>query len=133
MGLSAGDKLVAANLAGDFVLPKVNTPLVFIAGGIGITPFRSMIEDIVEKKLKVDMQMVEKTDLSEDGTRLAVNKLLNLKKPPDAIISFNDYVHLDAVKEAMHNGIAVNEDILFASYANITNNKHAAFPPRSFS
>ena len=58
MGLSAGDKLVAANLAGDFVLPKVNTPLVFIAGGIGITPFRSMIEDIVEKKLKVDIVVV---------------------------------------------------------------------------
>jgi len=90
---------------------------------------KGYIDSISKKKLKVDMQMVEKTDLSEDGTRLAVNKLLNLKKPPDAIISFNDYVHLDAVKEAMHNGIAVNEDILFASYANITNNKHAAFPP----
>ena len=58
-----------------------------------------------------------------------MSKLLSLKKPPDAIISFNDYVHLDAVQYALQNGIKVNEDIFFASYANISTNKYAAFPP----
>ncbi|GAB3429710.1 LacI family DNA-binding transcriptional regulator [Niabella aquatica] len=90
---------------------------------------KGYIHGISKKKLKVDMQMVEKTDLSEEGTQQAMNKLLNLRKPPDAIISFNDYVHLDAVKFALQNGILVNEDILFASYANISVNKHAAYPP----
>ncbi|WP_262920078.1 substrate-binding domain-containing protein [Niabella hibiscisoli] len=52
-----------------------------------------------------------------------------MKRPPDAIISFNDYVHLDAVKFALQKGVNINEDILFASYANISANKHAAYPP----
>lgn len=90
---------------------------------------KGYIEGISRKRLKIDMQMVEKTDLSEKGTQNAMEKLLSLKKPPDAIISFNDYVHLDAVKYALHKGVNVNEDILFASYANISVNKHAAFPP----
>lgn len=90
---------------------------------------KGYIDGISKKKLKIDMQMVEKTDLSEKGTQQAMNKLLNLKKTPDAIISFNDYVHLDAVKFALQNGINVNQDILFASYANISVNKHAAYPP----
>lgn len=90
---------------------------------------KGYMDGVSKKKLKIDMQMVEKTDLSEQGTQFALNKLLNLKRPPDAIISFNDYVHLDAVKFALQKGIKINEDILFASYANISANKHAAYPP----
>ncbi|MGC4234690.1 MAG: LacI family DNA-binding transcriptional regulator [Niabella sp.] len=90
---------------------------------------KGYIDGISKKKLKVDMQMVEKTDFSEKGTQQAINKLLSLKKPPDAIISFNDYVHLDAVKFALQNRANVKKDILFASYANISVNKHAAYPP----
>lgn len=47
-------EITASSLAGDFVMPKdVKKKLVFIAGGIGITPFRSMIAylcDINEKR-----------------------------------------------------------------------------------
>lgn len=57
--LQSGDKIIATGLAGDFVLPKnTKIPLVFIAGGIGITPFRSMIEDIVERKQQVDICVI---------------------------------------------------------------------------
>ncbi|WP_346237352.1 LacI family DNA-binding transcriptional regulator [Niabella insulamsoli] len=107
--------------------------IAFINGPDGIAAskerLKGYMDGISKRKLKIDMQMVEKTDLSEEGTQLALDKLLALKKPPDAIISFNDYVHLDAVKYAMHKGVEVNDDILFASYANISVNKHAAFPP----
>lgn len=91
--------------------------------------FEGYVEGISRRKLKVDMRMVEQTDLSEKGTIAAMDRLLNLKKRPDAIISFNDYVHLDAVRHAQQLGINVNEDIAFASFANISMNKHAAFPP----
>jgi ferredoxin-NADP reductase/Na+-translocating ferredoxin:NAD+ oxidoreductase RnfD subunit len=41
--------IVASQLAGDFVLPKDPTKkLVFIAGGIGVTPFRSMVKYLVD-------------------------------------------------------------------------------------
>ena len=43
--MQPGDTLFAGQLAGNFTLPKDATKkLVFIAGGIGITPFRSMLQ-----------------------------------------------------------------------------------------
>ena len=81
------------------------------------------------KKLRVDMQMVEVTDLSKEGTHVAVKKLLALKNPPNAIITFNDYVHMDAVQYAQSQHILVNKDILFVSYANNPITSYMAFPP----
>ena len=51
--MKVGEKISAAHLAGGFVLPKKKeTKLVFIAGGIGITPFRSMIHYLLDMKEK---------------------------------------------------------------------------------
>lgn len=53
-----GDEVVASQLCGDFVLPKdPNEKLAFIAGGIGITPFRSMIKYLVDKNEKRDISL----------------------------------------------------------------------------
>lgn len=42
--LTPGTELQMSDPMGDFVLPKlVQTPLVFVAGGIGITPFHSIL------------------------------------------------------------------------------------------
>ena len=44
-------EIVAAHIAGDFVLPhNANQKLVFIAGGIGVTPFRSMIKYLLDSR-----------------------------------------------------------------------------------
>jgi ferredoxin-NADP reductase/Na+-translocating ferredoxin:NAD+ oxidoreductase RnfD subunit len=46
--LRAGDKISVANVNGDFVLPEDATrKVVLIAGGIGITPFASMIRSML--------------------------------------------------------------------------------------
>jgi ferredoxin-NADP reductase len=51
--LKPGGRLRAARPAGDFLLPAdSNKPLIFIAGGIGITPFRSLIKYVVDNKQK---------------------------------------------------------------------------------
>ncbi len=56
LSLKPGDTIVAGQLAGDFTLPKdKNQKLVFVAGGIGITPFRSMIKYLLDKKEKRDI------------------------------------------------------------------------------
>lgn len=48
LSMKKGDTIVASQLSGDFVLPEDTAQnLVFIAGGIGITPFRSMIEHVL--------------------------------------------------------------------------------------
>lgn len=49
-------RLIGSQLAGEFILPKgVSRKLVFIAGGIGITPFRSMIKYLLDKGEKRDI------------------------------------------------------------------------------
>ena len=87
------------------------------------------IEGISKKKLKVDMRLVEKVDFSEEQTHQAMHHLMSQKKRPDAIICFNDYVHLNAVDWAIKNNVIINEDIVFASYANISINRFTTFPP----
>lgn len=49
--MDVGDTVSISSLAGDFVLPKdKNKKLVFIAGGIGITPFRSQVQYLIDTK-----------------------------------------------------------------------------------
>ncbi len=49
--MKIGDVISVSSLAGDFTLPKKSRKkLVFIAGGIGVTPFRSMVQYLVDTK-----------------------------------------------------------------------------------
>lgn len=49
--LQVQDTLSASHVAGDFVLPNnAKKKLVFIAGGIGVTPFRSMVQYLIDTK-----------------------------------------------------------------------------------
>src|SRR3989338_43837 len=58
LAMEKNDKISASQLGGEFVLPKENDKkLVFIAGGIGITPFRSMIKYLVDKNQKRDIML----------------------------------------------------------------------------
>lgn len=51
LAMSTGKSIVASEIAGDFTLPKnKNKKLVFIAGGIGVTPFRSMIQYLLHNR-----------------------------------------------------------------------------------
>ncbi len=57
--LNDGDTLIASQLSGDFVLPhNQKKKLVFIAGGIGVTPFRSMIKYLIDTKQKRDIVLI---------------------------------------------------------------------------
>jgi len=57
--MSDGSKILAGSLSGDFVLPKdKKQKLVFVAGGIGITPYRSMLKYLVDKREKRDIVVI---------------------------------------------------------------------------
>lgn len=56
LSLTPGKKVYAGQLSGDFVLSKnSNDKYVFIAGGIGVTPFRSIIKNLIDEKEKMDI------------------------------------------------------------------------------
>lgn len=51
LAMNTGDEIIASQVAGDFTLPvDCARKCVFIAGGVGITPFRSMIQYLVDEQ-----------------------------------------------------------------------------------
>lgn len=57
--MQPGDELMAGALAGEFNLPKdTNKKIVAIAGGVGITPFRSMVKHMIETNEKRDLVLL---------------------------------------------------------------------------
>ncbi len=59
LGFQDKKRIIASQVSGDFILPNnLNAPMVFIAAGVGITPFRSMIKYIIDKDLKSDIVLI---------------------------------------------------------------------------
>lgn len=57
--MKPGDELVASQLAGDFTLPDDSSrKLLFIAGGIGVTPFRSMAKCLSDRGEQRDIVLL---------------------------------------------------------------------------
>ncbi|HKC15036.1 MAG TPA: FAD-dependent oxidoreductase [Patescibacteria group bacterium] len=55
--LKIGDFIEAKGPDGDFILEDPNKNYVFIAGGIGITPFHSIIADLAHKSLPINITL----------------------------------------------------------------------------
>lgn len=77
------------------------------------------IKAMVKNRLKFDPTLVTSCDLTEKGTVEALNALLSNKRKPTAIVTFNDYVALYAIRHARALGVKINKDIDFVSYANL--------------
>lgn len=57
--LKKGDVLHMSDAMGDFVLPKmIQTPLIFVAGGIGLTPFHSICSWLAATQEKRPIRML---------------------------------------------------------------------------
>ena len=56
LAMSQSQKIVAGQRTGDFTMPSDrNKKLVFMAGGIGVTPFRSMLKYLIDKNERRDI------------------------------------------------------------------------------
>lgn len=67
LSLEPGEHIVAHQLSGDFVLPEDSSvPLVFIAGGIGVTPFRSMIQYLLDQNEKREIVLFYACSTAEE-------------------------------------------------------------------
>jgi ferredoxin-NADP reductase len=73
--LECGDTMLASQLCGDFVLPKkTDKKIGYIAGGIGITPFRSMMKYCIDTREKRDSILFYVNKTPED---IAYTELLH--------------------------------------------------------
>lgn len=67
LSLEPGTELNLAEPMGDFVLPKnQDIPLVFVAGGIGVTPMRSMAKFLADSKEKRSIHLIYAANTIED-------------------------------------------------------------------
>ncbi len=67
VSLKIGSKIFAGSLSGEFTLPKdTKKKMVWIAGGIGITPFRSMAKYLIDKKEKRNIVLFFSNKTSKD-------------------------------------------------------------------
>ena len=82
-----------------------------------------------KKRIKIDLSLIVTTDLTQVKTFEAMKKLLDLKYPPTAILTINDYVALDAIQYARKSKLKINKDISFVSYANLPITNYLEFPP----
>jgi DNA-binding LacI/PurR family transcriptional regulator len=80
-------------------------------------------------QLPLDESLIVHSDLSTEGTQAAFDQLMSLENRPTAILAFNDYVALDAIRYARQKKLRINKDISFVSYANLPVTRYVDFPP----
>ncbi len=67
LSINRHSAIVADQVAGDFTLPKnKKQSLVFIAGGIGITPYRSMVKYLIDKNEHRDITLLYSAKSKDD-------------------------------------------------------------------
>ncbi|HET7673044.1 MAG TPA: FAD-dependent oxidoreductase [Candidatus Saccharimonadales bacterium] len=93
-GLKSGDIISGHMPMGDFVLPKDETlPLVFVAGGIGITPYRSILKYLLDT-----------------GQRRNITLIYSISAPDE--LAFADLIEKSGVEFIRHIGRLKAKDIL---------------------
>ncbi|GAB3932149.1 LacI family DNA-binding transcriptional regulator [Larkinella terrae] len=91
--------------------------------------YRGYITALVEEGLPVENALIKRSDLTTQETALKMNQLLSSATRPDAVLTFNDYVALDAMQVCRSYGLVVNQDISFVSFANLPLNMYLEHPP----
>lgn len=108
-----------------------NIALINGPGTLSATKERLDYYTAVLKKndIKLNQKFIVSTDLTSESTCEAMKKLIALKKRPTAVIAFNDYVALDAMRCAKKEKIKINKDISFVSFANLPICNYMENPP----
>jgi len=96
LSLEPGDTIMAAQLAGGFVLPKdKKKKLVFIAGGIGVTPFRSMLKYLADRGEKRSVTMIYSSPTMKEIAYYDVFAEAAQKIGANTVFTFTDKSKLD--------------------------------------
>lgn len=117
----------------DWLVAQGHRKIGFIKGPDTLLPTRERLQGyqqgLKNHGIKPESSFVVSTDLSPAKTADAIHKLMALRNRPTAVIAFNDYVALDAIKYAKTLGLRINEDISFVSFANLPVTSYLDHPP----
>ena len=117
----------------DWLVAKGHKKIGFIKGPDTLIHSKQRLkgyqDGLKKHKLKADTSFIVSTDLSKMKTQDAMHKLLALKTRPTAVIAFNDYVALEATRYTRKQGLKINKDISFVSYANLPITSYLDDPP----
>ncbi len=58
VGFRVGDTIEVSDLEGDFTVEDTGKEYIFIAGGIGITPFRAILKDLDQKEKQIAITLL---------------------------------------------------------------------------
>lgn len=89
--LAPGTEVNLAEAMGDFVMPKdASIPLIFVAGGIGLTPFHSMFESMAEHTEHRDIRFIygvhteDEIIFQDTFARAGIHATIVVGEPSDA-------------------------------------------------
>jgi ferredoxin-NADP reductase/Na+-translocating ferredoxin:NAD+ oxidoreductase RnfD subunit len=109
--MNPGDTIMAAQLAGGFVLPRdPKKKLVFIAGGIGITPFRSMLKYLADNHEKRSITLIYSSASMREVAYYDIFQEAAEKSGINTVFTFTDKAKLDPAWKG-HTGY-VNEAMI---------------------
>ncbi|WP_432709694.1 LacI family DNA-binding transcriptional regulator [Pedobacter sp.] len=77
------------------------------------------IEAMKKNRLKFDPSLIVNCDLTEENTEECLTELLGNKRKVTAIVTFNDYVALFAIKKTRLLQLSGNNTLEFVSFANL--------------
>ena len=117
----------------DFLIKKGHKRIGYIQGpdtlSIKNERLQGYLNGLKKNKIVHDPSLVVSSDFSAEGTQKAIDQLLALKNKPTAIITFNDYVALDAMQYVRKKKLKINKDLAFVSYANLPITHYLETPP----
>ncbi len=100
--LKTGDVISVSHIAGDFTPEVTTNNIVFIAGGIGITPFRSIVKYYCDKDIKRNIYLfyssTNEADFAFKNIFQQAEKLIGLKTQY-LVSSKNQKITTDSIKK----------------------------------
>ena len=119
----ACDMKTGTKEAVDFLLKKGHRIIGMINGPETLLACQERLEGYLyamkKNRFKFDPSLIVSSGLTTRDTHDAMKQLLSLKRRPTAIVTFNDYVALDAIQYAKQAKLKINRDICFVSYNNL--------------
>lgn len=108
------------------IIGMINGPENLSATGERAEGYRKAMEN---NKLPFEQGLIVTTDLTAEGTRRAMDRLLSQPLRPTGIIAFNDYVAGDAMDYARSRKLRINKDICFVGFSNLPVSSYWVNPP----